>query len=215
MLASTGQVRRRLSVFLLAASALSLAYNSEDSQAELFPEYPDRPSAMASEKESGHEAVIRFVIEVGSDVPAPTYVLLNDKDGQPGWIRAFRGSDRVYFRERCEIADCARRAVVCGAAIPTIRDISATGQIGLIEFIWDGTTSVVDAVSGCETRQPALPGHFIARFCYSHEANFLGDPGDRDPSGAIPGRLLRPLCVEQPFSLGDDYKEVVFRISDE
>ena len=215
MIADTGLLRKTLTVFVPTALVLSSCCVGVGAQAESPDEHPNHPSATASEKESGHEAVIRFVIEVGSDVPGPTYVLLNDADGQPGWIRAFRGPDRVYFRERCEIEDCARRAVVCGAAMPTIRDISATAQIGLIEFIWDGTTSVVDAVSGCETRHPALPGNFIARFCYSHEANFLGDPGDRDPSGAIPGRLLRPLCAEQPFSLGDDYKEVVFRISDE
>ena len=207
MATSTGQVRRRLSVFLLAALALSLAYNNGGSQAESPDEHPNHPSAMASEKESGHEAVIRFVIEVGSDVPGPTYVLLNDKDGQPGWIRAFRGSDRVYFRERCEIADCARRAVVCGAAMPMIRDISATGQIGLIEFIWDGMTSVVDAVSGCETRQPALPGNFIARFCYSREADF---EGDSDLALGVPGRLIRPTCVEKPFTLLD--REVVLKL---
>ncbi len=157
--------------------------------------------------ELGRRVAIRFAVEVASDVSGPIYVLLNGEDNQLGWIRAFRGPERVHFRERCEIEGCANRGVVCGAAISMIKNIANTAQTGMIEFVWDGMTSVVDALSGCETRQPAPPGDYIARFCFSREAEF---EGDSDPTRAVPGRLIRPTCTDKPFTLLEE--EVVLRI---
>ena len=206
MLASTRQERRGLSVFLLTALVLSVGCGESGARAESIGERPDQSAVRVTAGESDQEVVIRFAIEVASNVAGPIYVLINDENDQPGWIRAFRGADRVYFRERCDIEDCARRAIVCGAAMPMIKNIASQAQIGLTEFIWDGTTSVVDTVSGCETRQPALSGNFIARFCYSREAEF---EGDSDLALGVPGRLVRPTCVEKPFTLLD--REVVLR----
>ena len=150
---------------------------------------------------------IRFAIEVADDVSAPIYVLLYGEDNQVGWIQAFRDGERIHFRERCEIEDCANRGVVCGAAMSTIRNIGAGAETGMIEFVWDGMTSGFDEVSGCEIRRPALPGDYIARFCYSREAEFQTNS---DPALAVPGRLVGPDCTERPFTLLDE--EVVFSI---
>ena len=143
---------------------------------------------------------IRFALEVSSAAESPIYVLSLDEDDQPGWLRVFRGTERIYLRERCEIEDCARRGVVCGAAVPVIRELV---EEGTIELVWDGTTSEVDRTSRCETRQQASPGTYVARFCYSREAQL-------EPGGGVGGRLIDPTCVDQPFTLSD--VEVVLKI---
>lgn len=150
---------------------------------------------------------IRFAIEVDDHTAGPIYVLLNGGDGQLGWVTAFQDGERIYFRERCEIADCGAPVAICGAAIPLIRNIAGGGDRGSIEFVWDGMTSVRDSLFGCETRRPAPPGEYIARFCFSREAVF---EGDGDPTRAVPGRLTHPTCLEQPFTLLE--KAVVLRL---
>ena len=199
-------VRRGFSVFLPTALALSVGCGGSG-QAGSDDENLDQADAAERNAASGGAVEIRFALEVAGDPSGPIYVLLNGEDNQLGWIRAFRGPERVHFRERCEIEDCANRGVVCGAAISMIKNIANTGQTGMIEFVWHGMTSVVDAVSECETRQPALPGDYIARFCYSREAEF---EGDSDPTRAVPGRLIRPTCTDKPFTLLE--QEVVLRI---
>jgi hypothetical protein len=133
--------------------------------------------------------------------------MLNGEDDQPGWVRLFRDSVRIYLRERCDIEDCGVPPAVCGAAIPLIRDITATANLTGIELVWDGMTSVLDSLSGCETRRPAGAGNYVARFCFSRRAEF--EPGG-DPTGSVPGTLVEPTCVEKPFTLGD--QQVVLRI---
>ena len=149
---------------------------------------------------------IRFALEVGSDVQGPIYVQLSGEDNQPGWISAFRGSERVYFRERCEIEDCGSNAV-CGVSIPMVQDIADPGATGVIELMWDGLTSVADPVAGCELRQPAPQGEYVARFCYSREAELEGGVA---PTNPVPGGLVRATCTDLPFTLLE--REVVLRI---
>jgi len=123
------------------------------------------------------------------------YVLLNREDAQLGWVTVFREGERIFLRERCEIEDCGVPAAVCGAAIPLIRNIAGTG---MIEVEWDGMTSVIDSISGCEMREPAAPGEYTARFCFSREARI---DGAGDPTSAVPGGLIGATCHEQTFSL--------------
>jgi hypothetical protein len=151
-------------------------------------------------------AGIRFAIELDGETAGPIYVQLNGEDGQVGWARASRDGERVYLRERCEIEDCGVDPAVCGAAIPLIRDIAGAGDGRGVEYLWDGSTSAIDATSGCESRRPALPGNYLVRFCYSREAEFEGG----DVARAAQGRLIDPTCVERAFTL--DEQEVVLRI---
>jgi len=124
-----------------------------------------------------------------------------------GWLRASRGGTRVFLQERCAIPDCGAEPVVCGAAIPFVQNIAGPGAARRVEFAWDGLISVVDSVARCETRRPAPPGEYVARFCYSREAEFPAGP---DSTRAAPGRLLRPICVERTFTPEDT--EVVLTI---
>lgn len=149
---------------------------------------------------------IRFAIELGRDTEGPVYVTLNSADGQAGWVHAFRDGERIYFTERCEIEDCGVPPVVCGAALSFVRDLANDPNLA-VELVWDGITSVVDSLSGCETRQPAPPGDYVARFCYSDEAEF---DGTGDPTRAVLGRAVRPTCIEKLFTLDDH--QVVLRI---
>jgi hypothetical protein len=150
---------------------------------------------------------IRFAIQVSGDPTGPLYVALHGSDGAVGWVRASRAGVPVHFRERCDIEDCGAPAAVCGAAIPMVRDIAGGGGPPGVELVWDGTTSVVDSVSRCETRRPAPPGDYVARFCYSREAEV--QPGGY-PGAARPGRLLNPTCVNRAFGLQD--REVVLPV---
>lgn len=152
--------------------------------------------------------VMRFAIEVQNDIPESIYVQLNLEDGQPAWVVASMGGERVYFDERCDIEDCVDPSGVCGAALPQVRDITGGDYTGSIELFWAGETSVLDEVDGCERRELAPPGDYVAQFCFSLQAMIEG-PGD--PTDAVPGRLIDPVCVDQPFSpFVDD--EVVYQI---
>ena len=153
---------------------------------------------------------VRFAIQIGREAVAPIYVLLNEEDDQPGWVRLFRNDERIYLRERCEIPDCGVTPAVCGAAIPLVRNIKGDGSLSSVEFVWDGMTSVIDPRTGCETRQSADPGEYVARFCYSRTAEF--EPGG-DTSRAAPGSLVDAACTEIPFTL--QQTEVVLRIPPE
>lgn len=190
-------VKRGFSVFLALALVLSVGCGGAGQTG----------SSGESFEQTDATVEIRFAIEVADDVSAPIYVLLYGEDNQVGWIQAFRDGERIHFRERCEIEDCANRGVVCGSAMSTIRNIGAGAETGTIEFVWDGMTSGFDEVSGCEIRRPALPGDYIARFCYSREAEFQANS---DPALAVPGRLVGLDCAERPFTLLDE--EVVLSI---
>ena len=166
-----------------------------------------QPPATSTERgSSSTSTALRFAIEADPGVPGPLYVELNGESGQVGWVTARVGGERIFFRERCEIADCGVPASVCGAAIPLIRDIAATTGNGRVEFEWDGTTSALDAGSQCESRVPAPEGTYDARFCLSHEANFSSG----DPSRAAQGRLTNPTCVDRSFTLRD--REVILTV---
>ena len=200
-------VQRGFSVFLPTALVLSIGCAGGADQAQSDDQSLDQADSTERDVEVGGVVAIRFAVEVADDVSGPIYVLLYGADGQVGWIQALRGDERIYFRERCEIEDCANRGVVCGASMPTIKNIGAGAQTGMVEFVWDGMTSGFDEVSGCEIRRPALPGDYIARFCYSREADFATGS---DPTMAVPGRLISPSCTERPFTLLD--QEVVLTI---
>lgn len=148
--------------------------------------------------ESLPAGMVRFALELSPGTRDAVYVSINDADGQPGWIRVFRGTDRIYLKGRCEIEDCGRQAAVCGVAMPMIQQIGRSASSGGVEVIWDGTTSVIDSTSGCEIRQASPEGKYRARFCYASEAEF--EPTN-DPRQPISGRLIQPTCVEQIFIL--------------
>jgi hypothetical protein len=151
---------------------------------------------------------IRFAIEVASSTSGPVYVSLNDAEGQVGWVRAFWGGvtgERIYLKERCEIADCGLPPVVCGASIPMIRDLAGP-QNRSVAFVWDGKKSVFEF--GCEGRQPAsTSGSYVAKFCYSTQAQV---EGSGDPYVGVPGQLLNPTCVTRTFGRSDN--EVVLML---
>ncbi len=151
---------------------------------------------------------IRFAIEVREATVGPLYVLVSGADDQPGWVSASRDGERIWFRERCDIEDCSAPAAVCGAAIPMVRALAMPGAPRRIELVWDGSTSEIAPVERCETRRPAAPGGYVARFCYAREAAFDG-AGSGGPGRDRPGRLVRPTCVEQPFTRRD--RDVVVR----
>ena len=207
MTADSEPVRRVISVFLPTALALLIGCAQGSRQADSADESVAQADTTERHRESGRRIAIRFAVEVVSDVSGPIYVLLNDEDDQPGWIQVFRDSERIYLRERCEIEDCGATPVVCGAAIPRIRDIAGGEERVPVEFEWDGMTSVIDPISECETRVPAPLGNYIARFCYSREAEF---EGRGDPTRAVPGGVVHPTCVERPFTLYE--RQVVLRI---
>ncbi|UCG87492.1 MAG: hypothetical protein JSW71_02800 [Gemmatimonadota bacterium] len=188
--------------FVLATGCTGRGTSVQSVDALRLPSDSAGPGAVSRAAQS-----IRFAIELSGDASGPLYVLLNEEDDQPGWVKVFRDGDRIYLRERCEIEDCGVPAAVCGAAVPLISDV-AHGRIPKgIEFGWDGLTSVLDSVSGCETRQPVSPGDYIARFCFSRAAEF---EAESDPV-AVPGKLIDPTCVERPFTLREP--QVVLRIT--
>ena len=140
-------------------------------------------------------AATRFRLTASNAARAPVYAQVTTQEDQPGWIEvSHAGGARVYLRARCEVPDCGRPEISCGAAVPLVRDIAR----GSIESEWDGTESIFDGSSGCETRRPAPPGRYVAKFCYAHEAAIVAGSGS--PEG-VQGTIERPLCTDVPFTL--------------
>lgn len=205
---SIGTVRHDgLTVVSLVGLFLAAACAGRTGAAESAGDAEVGPDSAVVAARPGRSLSIRFAIEVNPGVAGPIYVLLSGEDAQIGWVKVFRGGQRIYFRERCEIEDCGAPPAVCGAALPLVRNIAGGQEQRSVEFVWDGTTSVVDSVSGCESREPASPGDYSAEFCFSREADVQGGG---DPSRAVPGSLIRPTCSPKPFTLLDE--EVVFVI---
>lgn len=147
---------------------------------------------------------IRFVFDA-SAAEHPVVVAPYDGTGQPGWIVALRGDERMFFVERCEIEDCGVPPAVCGAVPPMVVDLRAVPSRS-IETVWDLTTSTLDPETGCERREAVDGSGFVARFCYAIEAEAEG------PVGAEPvfGTLVDRRCAEVPFQLSDSI--VVFAL---
>lgn len=148
---------------------------------------------------------IRFVIEAGEGTTAPVWIALHHSGGGVGWVQVTLEGARVHLQERCDVEDCGVPPAVCGMAVPMVRNLTAGGE-RRAEFVWDGLTSVVDSTARCETRRPAPPGTYVARFCYAREAQLQGG----DPARGAQGVMVSPECVERSFTLTS--REVVVRL---
>lgn len=156
----------------------------------------------------GVPAEIRFAIEVEAGDHPPVLVQATSESRPVGWLRVLREGAPVHVEERCDIPDCDDPGgAVCGATIPTVREVAPADAEGTIAYLWDLTRSVIDA-DQCERREPAPPGDYVARFCYGYSAEVDGDPAER--WGAL-GRLTSPTCVDRAFRVGRD-ADVVLRI---
>lgn len=137
----------------------------------------------------------QFVLDAAG-VTAPLFIRVSTNDAQPGWISVTHADGRrVYLNARCDIGDCGKAPAVCGAAIPIVRDIAASGSI---EFTWDGMDSSLDATAQCERREPAAAGAYVASFCYARSASLTGTG---NPSTGTQGTLIQPTCATVPFTL--------------
>lgn len=136
----------------------------------------------------------RFILEAGNTT-APLFIRVATDDAQPGWISITHADGRrLYLNSRCDIGDCGKPPAVCGAAIPIVRDIATTGSI---EFTWDGLDSSLDATSGCERREAAAAGAYVASFCYARSASVTGTG---NPATGVQGTLNQPACATVPFT---------------
>ena len=177
---------------------LHLGCAGSSGQAETERDESSRLAQIDPRIESLPSGMVRFTLGLSSGATNVVYVSLNDEDGQPGWIRVYRGTDRIHLTERCEIENCGQRAVVCGAAVPMIQQIGGNTSSSSVEVLWDGRNSIIDSTSSCEMRRPSPEGEYRASFCYAHEAEF--EPTS-DPTQPAPGRLLQQTCVERLFIL--------------
>ena len=148
---------------------------------------------------------VRFVVDARGAGPQPLYLQVSPGD-QPAWIHVSRNGQPVYLRPRCEIPDCSKPTVVCGAAIPIVRDAVKAGNV---EFEWDGLESVVDPIAGCETQQATPPGNYVASFCYSRTA---GMSGSDNTAVDKQGTVVNPVCKDVPFVLPLTTGAVTFQV---
>jgi hypothetical protein len=167
-------------------------------------------AACASHPDPDHMVVdeTRFSIQVARADHPPIYVQATSESRPVAWLRVLHDGQRVHVEEQCAVPDCDNPGAVCGANIPTVREIAPEGGAGSIDYTWDGTWSVMEEAPRCERREPAPPGEYVARLCYGYAAEFSGDA--QRPAGAM-GRVTDPVCIDLPFQFGLD-AEVVLRI---
>jgi len=152
---------------------------------------------------------VQFAIELDPASSGPMYVQFSGGENQPPWVTLWRGAERVWVQERCEIADCDAPSAVCGASVPIVLDLSQAPN-RRIEFSWDRKTSMINLPDYCETRVPAATGTHTARFCYSQQA----DIGQSGGSGYSFGSLVNATCESRSFVLAGDFvPPVVLRIA--
>ena len=186
---------RRLSAVLAATAVLSLACTAGTRDPAAGAESAATPSAsVTTPSEYGP---VRFAITVGAQHREPVWVQVNDEGSQPAWVSVWRGSERIWLQERCELADCGQSPAVCGAGIPMVRNLGGDATDRTISLTWDGKTSV-RAPAGCEIRErvQASGGALRARICHSVSATREGGGG----AFMGPGRTANATCEERALS---------------
>lgn len=144
---------------------------------------------------------VRFALRVPAGGTAPVFVQVTGTNHQPEWITVARGGQRVFLLPRCDVETCGGSRGVCGAAIPMVRDLTAGSRT--IAFQWDGTTSVLDPSTRCQTRGAAPAGAYVARFCWGRGATFMRGAAAAG-AGDRAGEVAAPVCREVPFVLPRD-----------
>jgi hypothetical protein len=149
--------------------------------------------------DAGAPAGVRFVLRVTNDVPESIWVQVSDAAGQPGWLTLEHAGERFFIAEMCEFETCdGPPEGVCGAALPMVRDITGGTARGEHVLEWDGIASRPDRDGTCERRGPAPAGTWKATFCWGLAASVESSPVATE---AVPGEVLRPVCVERHFEL--------------
>lgn len=146
---------------------------------------------------------VRFLVEADAADGEPLYVQLNTESRPVAWLTLLRDGERVTFAPRCEVPDCGEPAeAVCGAALPRVADLSADTTRS-VEYLWDGRVGRTTA-DGCEVREPASAGEYVARVCHGRSVRTFGDPGPRAQGEPELGYVEDPECVERSVTVPGD-----------
>jgi hypothetical protein len=129
---------------------------------------------------------LRYVTDVPEDVFAQTA----DRSGNPTWVTLTRDGQPVAFLDDCAVPTCGSGEGVCGASIPTVRNITAQGFRGEIFLTWDAREHLPGPGDNCTVSQPAPAGTYEARFCVGYQV-------DAD------GLVDASTCVTKAFTLED------------
>lgn len=162
----------------------------------------------------GVPQAVRFVVEADDRDPGPVYVQVDTESRPVAWLTLLRDGEPLAFAPRCEVPRCGDPAeAVCGAALPRVQELTGegegerTGRDSAVEYVWDGHVSRTTE-EGCQLREPAPAGAYVARICYARTVEHFGSPAG-PAGGAELGHVRDPVCVERPLTLpGDDQLRV-------
>lgn len=152
---------------------------------------------------------VRFVVEADGREPGPVYVQINTESRPVGWLTLLRDGEPLAFAPRCEVPRCGEPAeAVCGAALPQVQELTVegageeTGPDPAVEYVWDGHLSRTTE-EGCQLREPAPAGAYMARVCYARAMERFGSGGGPG-GGAELGHVRDPVCVERSLNVPGD-----------
>ena len=187
-------IRIRSLVLCVAALGAACTPGTRDPAAGAETSATPNATTLGEPREFGR---VRIALAAHRDQTAPLYVQLSEEGSQPAWVTLWRGTERVWLQERCELPDCGQEPAVCGAALPMVRNIGALATQRSVELVWDGRTSL-QTTERCEIRQRVTSAEPLrARFCWSPRAQLEG------AGNPAMGRVVEPVCADRALAASD------------
>jgi hypothetical protein len=134
---------------------------------------------------------VSFGLAYITDIPENVYVQKSDELGLPAWLKVKKDGKEIWLFDRCDIPLCDKPSGVCGAALPTVLNITNNSYSGSVYLTWDGKIRTVDPVKNCLKSSPAETGNYTAEFCFGWQVQGYG----------APATVVNPICKELDFTL--------------
>lgn len=135
-----------------------------------------------------------FRLSYQSDIADSIYVQGGTEAGGQAWLTVRPvGGDALPILDDCGVCACADcgACAVCGLGLPVVVEIARGAQL---DWIWDASVyhpaTCPSSSLGCERAEPLPAGAYLARFCWSWEADGVGT-----------GHHVGPVtCADEPFA---------------
>jgi hypothetical protein len=138
--------------------------------------------------------LVTLGLRYSTDIPEDVWVQSGNDYGLPDWFRVYRDGLPVLLFDRCDLPVCGQGGGVCGAALPTVWNLTHGSYGGQAFLTWDGLLRVEDPGNDCWKLEPAPAGEYEIEACFGWQVESEG-------TDAIHGTVKNPYCIRQNASL--------------